>query len=65
MPTAPRITLCTVHRARRPATAKATARRYPHPSRIYSASILLNSPRCVSAAPSEKSDPTSSAQFVR
>ena len=55
-PTAPRITLCTIHRATCPATATATARRYPHPSRIYSASMLLSSTRCVSTTPSESSE---------
>lgn len=52
-PTAPRTTLCTAHLAICPATATATALRYPHPSSIYNASILLNNTRCVSTTPNE------------
>lgn len=56
IPTTLNTILCTAHRATCPATANATARVYPQPSRIYSASILFSNTRCVSAALSESNE---------
>jgi hypothetical protein len=56
IPRIPNINLSTVHRASWPATARATARKYPQSRRIYRASILFNSTKWVLATPMDRKE---------